>query len=283
MRPLRKCKSAEINTGVSKCAPDFGKMMAAILVTPGKKLPADLDREKFLKLIHDNVPARIYGIRTFSDSNPSGGEAQTADNGYLGQQVTGYAAWVETFTLNKYYPELHASLCGALNVEWGVYFIDEDCRLHGVNDGTDILAPYNMSNVYSNATPRGTASANPSQTISFVHKNTKKDYIKYDYIDLDFDILASDIPFGLTEVKIVKATGSNSYKLIEARGGNDLTSSYGALLQSAGQKAFVGNGITAVTYDEASDTLTIAGAATECKLASPKELEAEGITGIVGV
>lgn len=281
MRPLRKCNSGQLNTGVSKCAPDFGKMMAAIIVSPGKKLPAVLNKETFEQLIHADVPERIYGIKTFAESNPSGGEAQTADNGYLGSQVTGYSAWVEVFTLNKYYPELHASLVGCLNVEWGVYFIDEDRRLHGINDGTDILAPYTMSSVYSNVVARATSSANPSHTISFVHKDTKKDYIDYDYVDLDFDILASDIAFGLTEVRLVKVSSNGSdYKLIEKRGGNDITSIYGPLIATAGKDVLTGD-MTAVAYEASTEVLTITG--TQVALEAPKVLEEHGIKGIIGV
>ena len=281
MRPLRKCNSGLLNTGVSKCAPDFGKTMAAIIVSSGTKLPAVLNKETFEQLIHADVPERIYGIKTFAESNPSGGEAQTADNGYLGSQVTGYSAWTEVFTMNKYYPELHASLIGFLNVECGVYFIDEDRRLHGVNDGTEVLAPYTMSSIYSNVVARGTSSANPSQTISFVHKDTKKDYIDYDYVDLDFDILASDISFGLTEVKLVKVSDEGSdYKLLEKRGGNDVTGIYGPLIATAGKTVLTGD-VTAVAYQEETATLTITG--TDVALAAPKILEQEGIKGIIGV
>ena len=62
MRKLRTCDTAQLYTGVSKCAPDFGKMRVAILVKPGTKLPEDLTADKLEKLAHASRNERIYGI-----------------------------------------------------------------------------------------------------------------------------------------------------------------------------------------------------------------------------
>ena len=52
MRKIRSCTNAQLNTGISKCPPEFGKMKGAILVEPGTKLPEDLTGDKLEELCH---------------------------------------------------------------------------------------------------------------------------------------------------------------------------------------------------------------------------------------
>ena len=92
MRKLRTCDSAQLNTGVSKCPPDFENMKGAILVPPGTKLPADLTAEKLEQMVHADRPGRIFGIVRFTEYAKNGGEIQTAANGYDGEAPTGVSA-----------------------------------------------------------------------------------------------------------------------------------------------------------------------------------------------
>lgn len=279
MRKLRTCASAQLNTGVSKCAPEFGKMKGAILVERGTKLPADLDNEKLEKLAHANRPDRIYGIGVFTEYAKNGGEVQSSANGYGGEEVTGISARKDTFNLNKFYPELHAALTRCVNKEWDVYFFDEDNVLYGINDGTDTLAGYPMSTVYSDAVPHPTSSSKSTMTVSFAHSDAKLSITAFDYVQLDFNI--QKLTLGLTSVALGKigSTG-NKYKLYETLGGNDLTSIYGPLIVTAGNTVI--NGATsAVTYDATDETLTIAATAgAEPRLKPASVLYENAIKGI---
>ncbi len=140
MRTPRTCDSAQLYTGTSKCPPNFGKMRAVILVPPGTKLPADLTAEKLEKLIHAEHSSRAYGIAGLCEYAKNGGEVQTAATGWGPEQVTGVSARKDAFDLEKYYPELDASLMQTANSQRDAYFIDEDNFLHGIDDGTDTLA-----------------------------------------------------------------------------------------------------------------------------------------------
>lgn len=279
MRKLRKCTGSSLNTGVSKCPPDFGKMKGAILVEPGMKLPVDLTADKLEELAHADRPDRIYGIKTFVEFAPNGGEVQTAANGYGPEEVTGLSARKDTFTLDKFYPELHSALTKCHNKPWDVYFFDEDNILYGINDGSDQLAGFPISTVYSDATPFGTSSAKPTMNVTFSYTDPKEAVIDFDYVQLDFR--PARLVLGLTAVKLAKTgTNSNEYKLYEVVGGNDITADFGKLLASA-EDVFEGT-TSAVSYNEASDTLTIASAG-EVSLKSPSILFSKEIKGIEAV
>lgn len=278
MRKLRKCNAAQLNTGVSKCSPDFGKMKGAIIVERNTKLPADLTADALEKLAHANRPDRIHGIVGFVEYAKNGGEVQTAANGYAGEEVTGISARKDTYTLNKFYPELHASLTKCHNKEWDVYFFDEDNVMYGLNDGTGLLAGVPMATVYSDATPHPTSSAKATMTVTFSFADAKKAITNFDYASLDFD--PQKLVLGLTPVKLEKEATGNGYKLYEEIGGNDVTSIYGPLIAASGNTVISG-ATTAVTYDEDADTLTIAASDNaEVKLKSPAVLYENGITGI---
>lgn len=277
MRQLRKCTSSQLNTGVSKCPVDFGKMKGAILVEPGTKLPAKLIATELEKLAHANRPERVYGIMTFVEYAKNGGEMQTAANGYGPEERTGLSARKDAFTMNKFYPELYSSLTKC-SKEWDVYFFNEDNMLFGVNDGTDILAGFSMADVYADATEFATSSAKPTMTVTFSHANPKDSAENFDFIQLDFD--PRKLTLGLTAVKLEKADDANKYKLFEAIGGNDITSSYGAVLANVGS-AVLNGATSAVSYDEASDTLTIsATSGGTISLKSPSVLYDNDIKGI---
>lgn len=277
MRNLRKCNTGHLNTGISKCPVDFARMKGAIIVPYGSKLPADLSVEALTKQAHADEAERIYGIVGFCEFAQEGGEAQTGAVGYGGLQVTGYSDRADTYTLDKNYPELHASLTKCAGNKFGAYYFDEKNMLYGLNDGTDELAPFPMNTIHSNATPYSTSGSKSTMTVKFCHENSRAAIENADYIQLDFNPMRATL--GLTGVKLIKVgdTG-NDYKLIEAVGGYDLTSIFGPLMAD---NANVINGVTAVTYDEDKEalTLTVTGSATPA-LKAPKLLLEAGISGI---
>ena len=276
MTKLRKCSSAQFNTGDSKCPPDFDRMKGAILVEPGTKLPADLTAEKLEKLAHAARPGRVYGIMTFVEYAKNGGEMQTSANGYGPEEATGMSARKDTFNLDRFKAALHAALTRAKNKRWDVYFFDAANILYGINDGTDILAGYPMSTVYSDATPHRTSSAKAAMSVTFAHEDAELSAVDFDYEQLDFN--PSRLTLGLTQVKLKKME-SGSYKLYEALGGNDVTSIYGPLMVAAATS--VVNGATAVTYADASDSLTITSSSgADVRLKAPSVLYEHDIKGI---
>lgn len=276
MTKLRKCTSAQFNTGDSKCLPDFDKMKGAILVESGTKLPEDLTAEKLEKLAHANRPGRIYGIGVFVEYAKNGGEMQTSANGYGPEEATGMSARKDTFNLNKFMPALHAALTRCKNKKWDVYFFDAGNILYGINDGTDVLAGFPMSTVYSDATPHPTSSAKSAMSVTFAYEDAEQAAIDFDYEQLDFN--PSKLTLGLTQVNL-KKFGEGGYKLYETLGGNDITSIYGPLIVTASTS--VVNGATAVTYDEASDSLTItASDGANVSLKAPAVLYEHDIKGI---
>ena len=277
MRNLRKCNTGHLNTGISKCPVDFARMKGAIIVPYGSKLPANLSVEALTKQAHADEAERIYGIVGFCEFAQEGGEAQTGAVGYGGLQVTGYSDRADTYTLDKNYPELHASLTKCAGNKFGAYYFDEKNMLYGLNDGTDELAPFPMNTIHSNATPYSTSGSKSTMTVKFCHEDSRAAIENADYVQLDFNPQRATL--GLTGVKLIKVSDSgNEYKLIEAVGGYDLTSIFGPLMAD---NANVINGVTAVTYDEDKEalTLTVTGSATPA-LKAPKLLLEAGIAGI---
>lgn len=278
MKQLRKCTSSELNTGTSKCPIDFDKIKGAILVEPGHKLPADLTADILEKMAHADLPERIYGIVPFSEYAKEGGDTNIATNGYGSQKNAGLNARTDTFTLDNYQAELASSLTKCKNKKWDVYFFDKKNILYGVDDGTDTLAGFPMSNVYTNATPHPTSSTNSEMTVSFCYEDAEDVLIRFDYIELPFSPLK--LTLGLTPVKLSKTTDGNSeYKLYEVKGAYDVTPIFGPLIAEAGNAVITGT-TSAVTYNEASATLTITGG-DKVGLKSPSVLYQNEIKGII--
>lgn len=278
MRPIRSCDDSHLNTGLSKCPVDFARMKGAIIVPYGTKLPVKLTLDELTKLAHADESERIYGIAPFCEFAPEGGEAQTGAVGYGGLRVTGYSDRADTFTLDKNYPELHASLTKSSGKAWGAYFYDEKNYIYGLNDGTDVLAPFPMSTIHSNATPYSTSSAKSTMTVKFCHEDARAAIENADYAKLDFNPQRAIL--GLVAVKLAKVSDNgNKFKLIEAIGGFDLTPMFGKLIAD---NATVISGATAVTYDESEKTLTltISGTSDTPHLKSPAILLEAGIEGI---
>lgn len=278
MRQIRNCATAMLNTGTSKCAIDFDYVKGALLVPHGTKLPAGLTGEQLEELCHEGIATRVYPITPFAEYAKEGGEPQTNESGYGGVQITGVSARTDTFTLDRFYPELNASLLRCMNQRYDAYFWDGKKRLYGVNDGTDTLAGFEMATIYPTATPHPTSSAQASLTVSFCYEDARASLENMDYVELTWD--PRRYAMGLVEVELVKtAAAGNDYKLVEKVGGYDCTADYGAAI--AAGAATVLSGATAATYNADAATLTITadGSATPA-LKSPKVLYAAGIKGI---
>lgn len=278
MRKIRNCEGATLNTGVSKCPLDPEKVRGAILVPHGTKLPDELTATKLKELCHATRAERIYPVKPFVEYAKNGGEPQVSATGYGASQMTGISALTYGFTMDKFYPELNASLTKTANTAWDAYFYDDKNILYGINDGTDTLAGIPMSTVYSTPTPHPTSSANATMDVSFAFEDVRYYFEHYDFVKLDFPIARNLV--GLTPVELVKTgTTGNDYKLIEKIGGYDLTSTYGEIL--AENPTLLGASASGVTYNQAAQTLTISTTGNIVPaLKSPADLLDKGIEGI---
>ena len=111
----------------------------------------------------------------------------------------------------------------------GCVLLRRENYLYGLKDDTDVLAPFPMSTIHSNATPYSTSSAKSTMTVKFCHEDARAAIERADYVKLDFNPQRATL--GLTAVKLVKTgdTG-NDFKLLESIGGYDLTPTFGALI-----------------------------------------------------
>lgn len=280
MRPtIDLSASAALYTGESKCPINLDKVKGAIIVEPGHKLPASLTATKLEQLAHADGKERIFGIGVFAEYAKNGGEVQTSAVGYGGEEITGFSARKDTFTMKKFNPALHASLTKNGNREFDVYYYDDEYVLYGINDGTDTLAGFPMNCIYSDATPHPTSSAKASQTVTFSFANPKEAAECYDFNRLSFN--PQKVKLGLTAVSLAKGE-DGKYKVIEATGGTDVTSIYGALIAAAGTSsanAVLTGSPSAVQYDSANNVLTIT-ATGEVRLKAPSVLYTHDIKGI---
>lgn len=278
MRITRNCPQGQPNTGISACPIDFKYIVAAILVANGTKLPAALTAENLTSLCHDSLPNRVMPIKTFVEYAKNGGEAQASAVGYGPTQFTGLSQQTDTFSLAKYSPELHANLLKATNQVFGVYYVDKDNNIIGVNDGTDILAPIPVT-LIPNATFFKTSSAQSVQTVGFAYVDTEYVHRNLDYFRADFDVPGALV--GLVEVEIVATATTGKYKIIEHYGGYDRTAELGPSLVSDDEASF--NNVTAATYNSADETLSLTVAADAVPtLKSPSYLFANNIAeGII--
>ena len=277
MRVTRNCPQGQPNTGISGCPIDFKYIVAAILVTKGTKLPADFDADDLLGLCHEDRPGRIMPIKTFVEYAKSGGEAQASAVGYGPTQFSGLSQQTDTFSLAKYIPELHANILKATNVEFGVYYVDKDNNIIGVNDGTDTLAPIDVTLV-PNATFFKTSSGQSVQTVGFAYVDTEYVHRNLDYFNAGFEVLPSLV--GLVEVDLVPTGTTGKYKLVEHYGGYDRTAEFGTLIATGSDGVL--NGVTAASYDATTETLTLTVSENATpSLKSPKILYTAGIEAIV--
>lgn len=273
---VRTCKGNALTTGKSACPYDPEKIIGAIVVPRGFKLPADLDGEKLEELAHADRASRIMPIIDFVEYAKSGGEVNVSAVGYGPNQPTDVSARTDTFTEGVYNHVLAQSLSRCMNNEYDTYFFDKNNVLYGVDDGTDTLAGYPMSSIYPTITDFPTSGAKSTLLVNFCHKDARSSFEKANFEQLDFNI--TSFAYGLTPVKFHKVE-TNKYKIVEAIGGLDRTAEFGDIISKTPTAALKGSA-TGVTYDAATETLTISSSASAPTLKTPAELFEAGIKGI---
>lgn len=272
---VRTCKGNTLSTGNSACPYDPAKIVGAIVVPRGFKLPADLDGDKLEELVHSDRASRVMPISDFVEYAKGGGEVNMSAVGYGPNQPADVSARTDTFTLGVYNPVLAQSLSRCMNIEYGAYFYDGNDFLYGIDDGTDSLAPFPMSSIYPTITSFPSSGQKSTLLVNFCHKDARRSFEMANFAQLGFSI--SSFAYGLVPVKFHKE-GECKYKLVEAIGGFDRTSEFGDAIAKTPTSALKGTA-TGVTYDAETETLTIAGDA-EPVLKPAAALFQAGIKGI---
>lgn len=247
--------NASLFTGESKCPLDPDKVKGAIVVDINTKLPAKPTADKLEELAHASGASRIFGISEFVEYAKEGGEQQTSTIGYGPEEITGFSSRKDNFTLKKYNAMMHSSVLKNGNKPYGVYYYDDNNVIYGINDGTDVLAPFPVNCIMSKAVTHPTSSAKASQNIIFAMANAKQVETESDFNKLSFN--PRKLTLGLTPVQLIK-NDDGTYKIIESIGGTDVTSIYGPLIAAAGTAVLTGGGASAATYDAVKNALTIA-------------------------
>lgn len=272
---IRTCKSNALSTGVSACPYDREKIIMAIVVAHGQKLPEELSGDIIEELCHADRPARIMPIGQFVEYAKSGGEPNVTAVGYGPNQVSDVSALTDTFTMGVYNDVLARTLSKTMNTLFDVYFVDKNNVLYGMEDGTDYLAGFPMASVYPTITQFPSSGAKATLLVNFCYQDARIAFENTNFEQLDFN--ATSFVYGLTPVKFYKVE-DNKYKLLEAIGGLDRTAEFGELIAKTPSTALKGN-TTGVTYDAESETITVASDS-EPQLKSPAELFTAGIKGI---
>ena len=276
MRITRNCPTGDLSTGVSKCPIDFKHVKGAILFPEGGALSIGFTADYLQEHCYSTGRNRIYPIKGFVEYAKSGGEAQMNTNGYGASTFTGMSPQTDTFTLDRFYPELHAGVLKAVNYKFGVYYYTKDNVIIGLNDGSDLLKPIPVTLV-PNATPFPASGTQSSETVGFAYLDTDYAHAHYDYMKVDFNI--ESFLDALVPVELQK-DGDNKWHLVEKIGGLDRTAEYGSSLAASGSAAIPA--ASAVTYTNGVLTITLATGKTDAdvKLADATALYGEDIYGI---
>ena len=276
MRNIRNCTGGNLDTGVSKCPIDLANIVGAIVVEPGTNFPTSPTATSLETLCHADRPNRIMPILNFVEYAKDGGEPNVSAVGYGGNQVTNISARTDTFTLDKFYPDLAAALSKSMNKKFEVFYFDENNVVYGLQNG-DNLRGFPITSLYPTVTPHPTSSNPATLTVSFAFENARDAIEEFDFIELDFNL--KNCLYGLTAVELVNIS-TNSYKIIEKHGGLNVTSKFGSTIATAPTAAL--NNVTAATYDSETESLTLTVTQnTTPSLKAPSALYTAGIKGIV--
>lgn len=277
MTRIRNCTGANFFTGKSVCEIDYDKVKALVLVKHGVKLDYE-SLSAIRTACHADVPNRAYGFPTIINWEPNGGEAQTSQVGYGPNSYNGMSARTDALTLDRYRHYLRAQILRNVDEVFDMYLIDLKNNLYGLDDGTETLAGVPVT-IYPSGNDHPGASDKASLVVNVVYQDVEDYIMRLDVVPLGFNALSA--VYGLMPVTLEKVGESgNNYKIVEYFGKGDATAKYGALI--ADNASNVLTGVTAATYDAASNliTITLASGTTAPALKGASVLATNGIYGI---
>lgn len=268
----------QFNSGISRCPIPRGKIKGLILVPHGTLLPEELTLENIQKAIHADRPNRIFPVKTVDEFEPSGGEAETSQQGYGANKVTGYSAKTVGFTLDKYDSGLRANVVEAKNTTFDMYLVNEDWYIFGQSGNNGEFKGIPLSGIYVGGQDHDSSGQVANFVLNAMYSDIEEHYKLEDFRKADFNILSA--LDGLVEVEFHKLDTANTYKLIESYGRLDITEYYGALIASGGN-TIITNATSSTSITYSGGVLTIPTSNSEVpKLAAPSALFAKNITGI---
>lgn len=269
----RSCGGAGLfNSGKSRCPVPHGKLKGAILVDGDLTLPANITAEAIEVAAHADRPNRIYPIKLFEEYAQTGGEAQTAQQGYGANRVSDYSALTMTVTMDSYDAGLKANIVRAKNMPFSLYLINDSNIIFGIRGNDGQLHGIPLSGMSVGGQEFDSSGQVAFMTINFMFKDIEAYWKTQMVREVDFDIVQA--LNGLVDVEFVPVEGqTGQYLLLETIQGLNLTPNYGQLI--ADEALTVLPGATAVTY--ANGVISATGS---MQLAKPSVLQANGIIGI---
>lgn len=269
---LRQCAGGTtFNSGMAKCPFDPGHVKALILVEKGQKLPATITASSLEVACHADRPSRIYPVKSIVEFAPEGGEVQTSEQGYGGSKITGYSAFSPTWTMADADLNLRKMVMGAKSAAFDCYFVDDNNVIYGQWAANGDFVGVQLNGIAAGGALFDTSSDSAELTIQTFVKDYENWLRNVAVQQLDFDVESALT--GLVFVKFEAVTGG--YKLVTVADSLDVTSYYGALLQTNASTAMPN--ATTVSYDATTNVLSITGTA---ELAKPSVLQTVGILGI---
>ena len=273
MKKYRDCGSETFNTGSSKCpfVPDYVKV---IVLTPEDMVINDDEFEtRIEEMIHADRPGRIYPIGQVAEYVPSGGEAQTSQQGYGPSQITSYSELIEVWTMENFDEGLLANLMKLKNQRMRALFIDKNNVVYGQSDTDATIKGYLISSIYPSSVQRyKTSGDNASMAVSLVYDDVEKAWLETKSLQADVDLVEKAKGLVWVDVEKTESSGT-SYRVVEHYGKYNLTTVYGSLLA----KSDVWNNASAVEY--VNGVLNITSTETP-SLKSPSALFEAGVKGI---
>jgi hypothetical protein len=268
---IRVCGgSGEFNSGVSNCPVPRGKIKGLIFVPSGLKLPAEITLASLETAIHADRPNRIYPVKTIDEYAPSGGEAQTSQQGYGASKVTSYSSKVDAFTVDKYDMGLKANVVDAKSMSFDVYLVNDSNIIFGERDNDGSLKGIPLSGIYVGGQDYDSSGQVANLVINIMYSDIEKHWKIEDTRSVDFDIVSA--LNGLVEVEVKSVTGG--YKIIERYGRLDVTPTFGQLIVSNADTTTIPSNVV-TSY--ADGVIVASGVFT---LKKPSVLHENGIIGI---
>lgn len=276
MTKIRKCASSKFFTGKSVCEIDYDKIKSLILVKHGVKLDYS-SLEDLREAFHADGNDRAYGFTNIINWEVNGGEAQTSQVGYGPTFYNGMSARTDTLTLDAFRHYTRASILENAETLFDMYLIDAKNNIYGLKDNSaeGTLAGIPVT-IYPGGNDHPGASDKESLTVNVVYSDVEDYMMNLEVEPLSFR--ANSAVMGLMPVTLeLIDEDTNTYKVVEYYGKGDATAKYGDII--ATKAATVVNNATAVTYDAASNLLTITGTGTP-SLKAASVLCTNGIYGI---
>jgi hypothetical protein len=269
----RVCGGADgFNSGSSSCPIPRGKIKGLIFVHRGRSISDAIGGITGIETAaHADRPNRIYPVKVIDEYAPSGGEAQTSQQGYGSSKVTSYSAKVDAFTIDKYDMGLKKHVVEAKDAQFDVFLINDSNVIFGERGDNGAFKGIPLSGIYAGGQDYDSSGQVANLIINIMYADIEKHWKLEDTRVLDFDILSA--MYGLVDVQVVKV-GESNYKIIEKYGRLDLTPVYGELIVT--KKANVVTNPTAVT-SYANGVIVATGI---FNLVRPSTLYANGISGI---